>query len=206
MWKECVLVQTHPKAIECTGTNTKEFAHVYFPAIAAESRFLFPSKHAELLIEALDLKDSVVEVGDTWVSVTADDFSVAVKLAEDRYPNIKIVLEAEAQPLGTLDLGGLQESFGTLKALNHWEPFIGCSLVFAPEKVTVKYAGKAGSFSRTLAAKGNKLERSINLDAVRAFKVFHYPSDQAKAVLGQGVIRFHDGDYTYALALMKDDK
>jgi len=201
MWKESVWVRMTAKTMECCGTNSKEFAYVKMAAVCAPGEFLFPAKSANLFVEALQTGANSVHLSESWIATVGDRFEVAIKLTDEKYIPVEYLVNQDQQPLGKLDLPALLDSLHTIRALGHNEPWIPVHIEFSRDGIVIRSCEQKNHFERTLPGRFEK-KHKINVDALRAIKVFSHVKPEATAGIGSASLMFQDGDYTYALALM----
>lgn len=203
LWHEVVRVHTEEKFIECCGTDQNEFAFVKLPAIAAKATFLVPVKQVPLLVQAMRAPDAQVYLCPNFVFVTSDYLKVAVRLAEEGYPNLGILLDRPRKNLNLPEIPALVQTFETIKALSHGEVWCKTELTFIPDSLHVKAVTKEGWFTRDFKVK-NDWTGDLRVDAFKATRVFQHAGPEAKASLAEGHALFlQDGDYLYSLALLK---
>jgi len=203
LWRESVWVNVTDKAIECAGTDGKEFAYVKRDLISAPTHFLLPAVHTKLLNDALMTSDSTLHVGSKYVSTSSELFRVAIQLAEGKFMPVNMLLDQEQKPLGIIPVAQVLEALHAIKQLGTVDEFLEVRLAFRDDSLTVQFHGKGGEYERVIPM---TLEDSnafaIRFDLKRALSVFSHVQPTAKAALSDSCLFFHDGDWTFALALL----
>jgi hypothetical protein len=211
VWRESVWVKTSEQAIECCATEGKEFAYVKQAAIAVPAEFIFPARQASLLCDALLTGAEGVTLSGNWVGTDSKQFRVAIKLAEGKFIPIQYILQQKARPIGVFQICRLVDTLQTVKALGRGEPWMEVRIHLDPAvdatqlaHSRVTYTGTNNNFERSLPHDLVGEPCKFKVDCERAIRVFGHVQPGAMASLGDGMVIFKDGDYTYTLALLRD--
>jgi DNA polymerase-3 subunit beta len=204
-WRELVWVKCTAKSIEACGTNSKELAYVNKPVISAAVEFLFPSKHAKLLVDALNGGASEVTLNDKFISASSGTAQVALKLAEGKYVPIQYVIgqrNTPLGPLGSVEMAPILEALHTIKALGRDEEYLPAKIEFGPFGIRILFHTERVNFEKVIEHKHEGPPILIRVDVARAIRVFSRVHPAAKAAVGDQSILFFCGDWTYALGLL----
>ena len=202
LWRESVWVNISDKAIECAGTDGKEFAYVKRDLISAPAHFLLPAVHAKLLNDALMTADSSLHVGTKYVTTNSEMFRVAIQLAEGKFMPVHLLLGQQQRQLGIIDVNAVLESLQAIKNLGTHDELLDCKLAFEANRIMVIFTGKGGEYDRSIPFTLDGNPFAVRFDVKRALSVFSHVQPTAKASLSDSCLFFHDGDWTFAIALL----
>lgn len=197
-----VLVEMSAKELVCVAVDRVMAAKISKATICSDERFAFPSAQIPLLRECLACDGVTLSLTDNNLIAESESFTVAVRLAEGKYPNYKDSFNAEKQEVALVPTEELCGIIGTAIQLCT-NPFkADIELEFSPIGIVVELKGD-NNFKASL--EGKFKTHSFIFDAKRLFKclksfssyeIRFYTSDR-------GACFMSNGDYLVGLSPIK---
>lgn len=197
-----VLVEMSAKELTCVAVDRVMAAKISKATICSDERFAFPSSQVPLLREGLACDGCSLSLTDNHIICASESFTVAVKLAEGKFPDYKMSFNADKQEVALVPNESLCGIISTAIQLCTNPLQADIVLEFSPIGIVVELKGD-NNFKASLG--GNFKTHSFIFDAKRLLKCLKsFSADEVRFyTTDRGACFMVNGDYVVGLSPIK---